>query len=1078
MPGLKIFLLGPPRIECDGAPVSVRRRKAVALLAYLAVTGQGYSRDALATLLWPEHDQQRARANLRVALATLNRAIGEGWLQVDRENIQLDARADQPPDSTLWLDVSAFRHHVAVCRAHNDPLEETCPSCLSSLAEAVGIYRDHFLAGFTLRDSPAFDEWQFFESESMRSELVYAIERLARAYSQEGAYETALPYARRWLALDPLHEPAHRLLMQLYAWSGQQAAALRQYGECERMLGEEMGVGPGEETTRLYERIRGGVEQPPPSVDRRETLPTSLSADVKGSPSLREQRLPPTVPKHPHNLPAQATGFIGRESQLAEVEALLARPDVRLVTLTGTGGVGKTRLSLQVAAECVEGFPAGVFFVPLASIDELSLVVPAIASALGMRRTEHGSFTPSPDLDIVQRLEDHLRDKVVLLVLDNLEQVLSAGPVVGELLTAVPGLKVLATSRAPLQVYGEHVYSVPPMVTPDPWALPSRDALLRLEAVELFVQRARAARSGFEITDENATAVAGICARLAGLPLAIELAAARVRLLPLGNVLERLDDALGFLVGGATDLPDRQRTLRAAIDWSHALLDEPERVLFRRLAVFAGGGSLEAVEAVSDAPGDVDLLAALQGLVDKSMLQASQVGGEARFVMLETIREYARERLETDAPDERKAIRRRHARHFLALAEQAEPERWSAEQVAWADRLGIEYDNLRAALAWSLDNGIEIGLRLAGALEWFWNTRVYRREGRTWLRSLLDRSSGCAEGMFPWRAKALDKAGRLALQQRDFEQAALLLNESIDLWHQVGDARGLAYALADLGIVRYEERALIKARALTAQAIDLFREADDRIGLAHTLFWHGLATWRAGGHAEASSSAKEAVHLGERIDSPQIVAHATSVLGRIALNQDQHAAARTYLERSLALFRERGDVSRSWPIPGWLGTVLYQQGEVERAEAVWEEALTTNREALGAPWMLYSLGYISLRRAHWQKARALFTESLTLYLHPGTEKQEIAACLVGLAGVAAQRGCPKRAARLLAAVDVLLDVIGKDLYPVNQGDHDRILQAVRSELDEKAFAAAWDEGQAMTFDQAAEYALTVANIPP
>ncbi|UCC62334.1 MAG: hypothetical protein JSV36_16385, partial [Anaerolineae bacterium] len=402
---LSLYLLGPPRIERDGTPVQIRRRKAVALLAYLAVTGSSHSREKLATLLWPKSDQSRALANLRVALVVLKDALGEDWLDIEREIVGLNpdvgpsaalragpstgalAGSARTSGQVIWLDVAEFRGRLAACRTHDHPPDEACPACLSSLAEAVALYGDDFLAGFTLPDSPAFDEWQFFQTESLRGELAGALERLVHGHSRRGEYGPAVPYARRRVALDPLHEPAHRLLMRLYAWSGQRVAALRQYAECERILREELDAPPEEETSQLYRTIRAHRELPPP-----------VAAPVAPPVS------PPEATRH--NLPASATPFIGREAQLAGVREMLARPEVRLLTLTGAGGSGKTRLALEVAAEVLDAFPDGVFFVPLAPVGDPALVMPTAATTLGVRQSAGRS--------LLESLQYSLRDRHLL----------------------------------------------------------------------------------------------------------------------------------------------------------------------------------------------------------------------------------------------------------------------------------------------------------------------------------------------------------------------------------------------------------------------------------------------------------------------------------------------------------------------------------------------------------------------------------------------------------------------------------------------------------------------------------------
>jgi predicted ATPase/class 3 adenylate cyclase len=489
-----------------------------------------------------------------------------------------------------------------------------------------------------------------------------------------------------------------------------------------------------------------------------------------------------TLDHYRNNLPIQPTPLVGREKEVAEVCLRLSRPEVRLLTLTGAGGTGKTRLGLQVAAELTDEFEDGVFFVSLAAISDPELVVPDVAGTLGVKETG--------GQPLLKSLEYYLREKHILLVLDNFEQVLEAAPMVSELLSAAPNLKVLATSRISLGLYGEYEYSVPPLDLPDLERAPSVERLSQYEAVRLFVERAQAAKADFSVTNENAPAVAEICHRLDGLPLAIELAAARIKLLTPQAMLARLGNRLKLLTGGARDLPERQRTLRGTIRWSYELLEEGEKVLFARLAVFSGGGTLEAIEAICDAEGDlpVDVLDGVSSLVDKSLLrQEEEEGGEPRFVMLETIYEYAREKLENSG--EAETIKRAHAEYFLALAEKAEPKLTTAEQGAWLERLETEHDNLRAALSWSLGRkDQELALRLGGALWRFWFLRSHLSEGLQWLGEVLSLRGGFTA----LRAKALNGAGDLVWSQGNYDRAKELYEESLALSRQLGDKRGIA----------------------------------------------------------------------------------------------------------------------------------------------------------------------------------------------------------------------------------------------------------------------------------------------
>jgi predicted ATPase/class 3 adenylate cyclase len=523
-----------------------------------------------------------------------------------------------------------------------------------------------------------------------------------------------------------------------------------------------------------------------------------------------------------HTLPYQATRFLGREHDLARIVALLHDPAVRLVTLTGPGGTGKTRLAMQAAAELLDAFPDGVFFVPLAALTDAELVPSAVASAVGLR--EAGGPPPT------EALRQALAGKRLLLVLDNLEQVAEAAPFVGDLVAASAELRVLATSRLPLRLRAEREYPVPPLGLP-PRHGASPEEILRFEAVRLFVERAQAVNPGFILSPETAAAVAEIVRRLDGLPLAIELAAARIRILPPATLLARLERRLPLLTGGPRDAPARQQTLRDAIEWSHDLLTPEEHRLYRRLAVFAGGAALEAVESVTNPAGELDVFGGLDRLVEHNLLR-SEAGpdDEPRFTMLETIREYGLERLERSG--EAKATRRAHAEFFVALAEEAEPELTGPQQVAWMDRLEAEHDNLRAALGWALDTDAQIALQLAGGLGWFWFLRGYLNEGSAWLdRTLVVRSEPG-----PLHVRAYAAAGRLVRHLGDYRRAIALQETSLELARTFQDRRAEALALHELGVLAgLDEGDAVREAALMEASLALWRDLGDAWGSARAL---------------------------------------------------------------------------------------------------------------------------------------------------------------------------------------------------------------------------------------------------
>jgi len=646
-----------------------------------------------------------------------------------------------------------------------------------------------------------------------------------------------------------------------------------------------------------------------------------------------------TLDARMNNLPAQPTPLVGRERELREVCGLLREEEIRLLTLTGPGGIGKTRLGLQVAAELLDEFEDGVFFVELAPITDPALVASAVAEPHGV--VEAG------DQPLEESLKGYLRGKELLLLLDNFEQVLDAAPLVGRLLSACPKLKVLTTSRSVLRVYGEQEYPVPPLELPRPGRLPPIDRLSQYEAVRLFIERAKAAKPDFSVTDENAPAVAEICARLDGLPLAIELAAARIKLLTPAAMLQRLGSRLKLLGGGSRDLPERQRTLRGTIEWSHALLEAGEQLLFARLAFFSGGRTLEAIEAICDARGDLpmDALESVSSLLDKSLLRQEEgPEGEPRFVMLETIHEYARERLQVSGEAEQ--TRRLHAEYFLALAEEAEPELSGADQLACLERLEAEHDNMRAALSWSLENEPKTALRLAVALARFWEMRARFLEGSAWLEAALLQSDRADSAT---RAKLLSEAGTFAFYRTDFDHAIELHGEALELYRQVGDDNGVAFALLCLGAQHMEKGDHERAAPFLEEALALSRRIGDKRNIAGTLHNLGEVERQRGNYERAKALGMESIALLREIKDDYNLSMVVGWVGLLEVwSGDEPDLAEGFLKEALALERELGYWAYgAYCLEGFAGLAgAREQGA--RAARLWgaAEALRTN---IGAP---------------------------------------------------------------------------------------------------------------------------------
>ncbi|MDP8959201.1 MAG: tetratricopeptide repeat protein, partial [Actinomycetota bacterium] len=623
-----------------------------------------------------------------------------------------------------------------------------------------------------------------------------------------------------------------------------------------------------------------------------------------------------TLSAVPNNLPVQLTSFVGREDELARATALLRT--TRLLTLTGPGGVGKTRLALQAAAEAVEEFPDGTFFVDLAPIHQPELVPAAIAGPLGL--TDAGA----PPMD---RLRSHLSDRRLLLLLDNFEQVLEAAPRVAELLRAAPQLRVLATSRAPLHVSGEQEFPVPPLQAPEPERAEGPQELAGSEAVALFVERAAAVSPDFALTPDNAQAVARITARLDGLPLAIELAAARVKLLSPHAIADRLAGGLSLLAGGSRDLPARQRALVDTIAWSYQLLDEPVQRLLRRLAVFAGGASLSFAEEVCGPAEELgmEVLDGLGLLVDHSLVRRQEPNGEPRFGMLETIRDFARRLL--DESEEATRISRRHAGAFLRLAEEAEPHLTAVEQLEWLDLLDREHDNLRAALAWATREGeAEIALRLGGALWRFWQIRGHLEEAADRLDQALQLRGGSPRA----RAGALEAAGGVAYWQVRMEDARRFYEESLSIARSLDDPAAVAHALYNLSFPHSFGGDSERAGRLLDESRNIYQALGDRAGVAKMSYGMGMMYHWAGDYQQAQSHFQASLALSRELDDPSGVGWALGMLGWALVRQGDHRAARPYLEEGLQLAHEKGYVSETLMFLEVFASLAVSAGELER----------------------------------------------------------------------------------------------------------------------------------------------------
>lgn len=732
---------------------------------------------------------------------------------------------------------------------------------------------------------------------------------------------------------------------------------------------------------------------------------------------------PVRTEERPSNLPAPGTALVGRDNEMAAVKQLLLRREVRLVTVTGPGGIGKSHFATEVAREVAEHFPFGVYFVPLASISDARVIASVIAQTLGVRET--GGQRPQ------ESLKEYMRKNVtapMLLLVDNLEHLLGATPLLAELLALAPGLKILATSRAALRVHDEQEFALPPLGLPDSKAPHSLLSLAEYPAIALFVQRAAAVKPGFALTNENASAVTEICARLDGLPLAIQLAAARIKLLPPGAMRNRLASRLQLLTSGARDLPERQQTLRHTIDWSYDLLSEAERKLFRRLSVFASGFTLEAAESVCDPKQDLglDVFDGLSSMVDKSLVrQVEQADGEARFLMLETIREYGLEKLA--ASGEEPLTCKAHAAYYVVLAEDVAREKSPGEITTWMDRFETEHDNFRAALDWLIEeqNG-EWGVRLGTALFRFWEMREYFTEGRHRLEAVLRLPLTPAQDTV--RMRAVFAAGVLANNQRDYEATERLFRASLEIARRQQDQQSIAVSLNALGLLNREMAKLESANELFEESLILWRQLGDRMAVARGL--SNLATVR-----------------------------------KLQGNFEQ---ARELYEECQSIFAELGDrAGIAWAF-NCQADLLREQGDLAEARALYECGIGAFREVndrWGIAGSLADLGNLTREQGDHAASEQLYRESLSLFRELG-HKRGIARGLESFAAVAAAQADAEKALRLAGVAAALRQSIGAPLTVPEQNKLDKYLEPARTKLSTASARAAWLEGWVMPVETA------------
>ena len=944
MSQLKLYLMGAPRVELDDQAVELPRRKVLAILIHVALTGQRLRRDMLATMLWPASSGNSARASLRRELSALSNAIGVEWLDTTREDVALRK------DANVWSDVAAFRAALA-------GIEGGTAADGSALRSVVALYRGDFLAGFTLPDCPTFDDWQFFESESLRSAYAQALTQLVQQLSAQGQYDDAIDYARRWLALDPLEEAVQREMMWLYAKAGQQAAALRQYEECVRLLAEELGVEPDAETEALCEAIRR--RQFP--VDAAESQPADalehLAADPAQHASLPTFAL---APPQRHNLPTQVTSFVGRTEELTAVcQLLMTQAECRLLTLVGPGGIGKTRLALQIAQQIADSdavthgarYADGVFWTPLETVDSAEQLVTALANALGF--AFQGSAEPW------EQLLRHLQSKQLLLLLDNFEHLLSQADLLTTILRTAPGISLLVTSREALALQEEWLYGVSGFDAPAADAEPA--AMEQNSAVQLFLQRARRADSSLMLDGEVWGAIVRICRLVDGLPLGLELAAAWVRTLSVAEIADEIARDLDFLTATARGLPQRHSSLRMVLEQTWRLLAPAEQDLFCRLALFHNGFTRQAASRVADAS-----IVTLAALVRKSIISHSRDG---RYAMHGLLRQFAAARLHADA-ELAQAIAEKHSRYYGVLVQSLESGLIGADHAAVLEQMGQDIENIRSGWRWAVAHvehdpaQVMLLNRYVAAYFQFYDTRSRFQEGRAEFQLALEALEPLAADQNAQLVRARVEArlgwfafqtGQPALAKKHLEQSVDALQFDalqfdalhidvlhIDVLHKVDAQAELVFSLNYLGAVHRHLHEYAAAQRVLEESCQICQARNDRFGLTVAL----------------------------------------NILGQIAYEEEAYERAQTFLTESLAVKQALGDQRGAIFSLLYLGLVARAQDDYARAIRLFQEGIQSSEQhgdrrsiALG----LSNLAEVEALMDHTAAAEKLYAESLQIY---------------------------------------------------------------------------------------------------
>jgi predicted ATPase/DNA-binding SARP family transcriptional activator/Tfp pilus assembly protein PilF len=1019
MAQLSLSLLGPFQALLDHKPITdFATDKVRALLVYLAVEAhQPHRRDALAGLLWPDQPQHKARQNLRQALSSLRQALGERddaeneqdvadpFLLVTRQAVQFN------PASDYWLDVTAFKALVQDCKTHRHSRPKTCLPCTRRMEQMITLYQGNFLDQFLLSDSALFEEWALLERERLHRHVIDALSHLINYHTQRGDYAQARQYAWRQVELEPWREEAHRHLMWLFALDGQRRAALAQYETCRRVLAEELNVEPTDETVTLYERIQA------------------------------EEEFHPSTPLH--NLPPSPTSFVGREAEIGELTDLLADPNCRLVTLVGPGGIGKTRLVLQAAADHVGAFSHGVYFVPLAPVSSTEFFLPALADVL--------NFSFQSQQNPKEQLLNYLREKELLVVLDSLEHILEIGEFLVEILRHAPRVVLLATSRERLNLQEEWAYEVEGLTYP-------KDEITNepeiYSAIDLFQQRASQANQHFALSEAQVPHVILICQLVAGIPLGIELAAAGVAVRSCEEIAQEIERNLDTLTTHLHNIPRRHQSIRATFEHSWNLLSQEEQTVFTKLSVFRGGFRQKAVEQIADAS-----LQTLLALVDKSLLRYDSSG---RYQIHELLRQYAAEKLQTQA-----RIEASHSSYYATFLQKQKEALKGKNQQEASKAISAEIDNVRSAWRWALaqlDNQQNQSLAIKTiqqsleSLYLFYTIQDRYQEGERVFdqavaalssstianeeelvlgqllahqgkcceftthsdkaKQLFERSLAIFNRLDAWREMALPLhgLGYMAHLKGEYAQAEQYFQNSLAIYKKMEDRWGIANVLSHLCLVARRQGAFLKAKERCEQSLSIRREIGDQKGIAASLNNLGLIYCAMGEYVEAKEILQEALQISRPLDYKTGIANAFTCLCQASFRLDQAEAAKQYCQGSLEIYQDIGD---RWGIAiayNNLGRIAMELGNPVQAQHLYQESIAVYRQIgiksglantlgnLGE--VCYSLGKHTQARQHLYEALKISQETNALPIVLDT--------LIGLVPLLEQEGKAVESLTLLA----------------------------------------------------------------